>query len=34
MGRPLVGKLGGRLCEVSTTSTQNEYRVFFYIERE
>ena len=34
MGRPLVGKLGGGLCEVRTTFDKNEYRVFFYIERE
>jgi DNA-binding phage protein len=29
-----VGKLGGGLCEVRTTFDKNEYRVFFYIERE
>ena len=34
VGRPLVGKLGGGLCEVRTTADKNEYRVFFYIERE
>ena len=34
IGRPLVGKLGSGLCEVRTTFDQNEYRVFFYIERE
>ena len=34
IGRPLVGKLGGGLCEVRTTFDKNEYRVFFYIERE
>jgi phage-related protein len=34
VGRPLVGKLGGGLCEVRTTFDKNEYRVFFYIERE
>jgi phage-related protein len=33
IGRPLVGKLGGGLCEVRTTFDKNEYRVFFYIER-
>jgi len=32
IGRPLVGKLGGGLCEVRTTFDKNEYRVFFYIE--
>jgi phage-related protein len=34
VGRPLVGRLGGGLCEVRTTFDKNEYRVFFYIERE
>ena len=34
VGRPLVGRLGGGLCEVRTTFDRNEYRVFFYIERE
>jgi phage-related protein len=29
-----VGRLGGGLCEVRTTFDKNEYRVFFYIERE
>jgi phage-related protein len=33
-GRPLVGRLGGGLCEVRTTFDKNEYRVFFYVERE
>lgn len=31
---PLVGKLSGGLCEVRTTFNKNEYRVFFYVERE
>jgi phage-related protein len=34
LGRPLVGKLSGGLCEVRTTFDKNEYRVFFYVERE
>jgi phage-related protein len=34
IGRPLVGALGGGLCEVRTTCDKNEYRVFFYIQRE
>jgi len=34
VGRPLVGGLGGGLCEVRTTFDRNEYRVFFYIKRE
>jgi phage-related protein len=34
VGRPLVGGLGGGLSEVRTTFDKNEYRVFFYIERE
>ena len=34
IGRPLVGKLGGGLCEVRTTFDKNEYRVFFHIERD
>jgi phage-related protein len=34
VGRPLVGKVGSGLCEVRTTFDKNEYRVFFYIERE
>lgn len=34
VGRPLVGKFGGGLCEVRTTFDRNEYRVFFYIERD
>jgi phage-related protein len=34
VGRPLVGGLGGGLCEVRATFDKNEYRVFFYIERE
>ncbi|HVV49045.1 MAG TPA: type II toxin-antitoxin system RelE/ParE family toxin [Polyangia bacterium] len=34
LGRPLVGKLNGGLCEVRTTFDKNEYRVFFYVERE
>jgi phage-related protein len=33
-GVPLVGKLYGGLCEVRTTFDTNEYRVFFYVERE
>jgi len=33
-GRPLVGRLNGGLCEVRTTFDKNEYRVFFYVERE
>jgi len=28
------GRLGGGLCEVRATFEKNEYRVFFYIERE
>jgi len=34
LGRPLVGRLGGGLCEVRTTFDKNEYRVFFYVERD
>ncbi len=34
LGRPLVGKLSGGLCEVRTTFNRNEYRVLFYVERE
>jgi phage-related protein len=34
LGRPLVGKLSGGLCEVRTTFDRNEYRVFFYVESE
>jgi phage-related protein len=34
VGRPLVGGVGSGLCEVRTTFNKNEYRVFFYIERE
>jgi phage-related protein len=34
VGRPLVGKLSGGLCEVRTTFNRNEYRMLFYVERE
>ena len=34
LGPPLVGKLSGGLCELRTTFDKNEYRVFFYVERE
>ena len=34
VGKPLVDGFGGGLYEVRTTSDKNEYRVFFYIERE
>lgn len=34
LGRRLVGRLNGGLCEVRTTFDKNEYRVFFYVERE
>jgi phage-related protein len=34
VGRPLVGRLGGGLCEMRTTFDRNEYRVYLYKERK
>ena len=34
VGKPLVGALGRGLYEVRATFDKNEYRVFFYIERD